>query len=235
MNPTIKLVAAGVLALISLPAQAAVYAFNFSGSGVRGSVTLTYEANPRAGGPLGTSPNVFDPIDSYVVTGATGTLMNENLGLSTTITGVVASNPSLPDDTNLLAPASFGHYIVANGVPGPGGVAPGFSYDNLFYPGGSPQTATDYPFSGGFLDIYGLVFTTSSNIAVNFWSNGDLGGLSYGAGFTDGVDVLGYVGGISVSAVPEPATWAMMILGVAVAGGTLRRRRHSSVAKVSFA
>jgi hypothetical protein len=235
MNSTIKLAAAGVLALISLPAQAAVYAFNFSGSGVSGSVTLTYEANPRAGGPLGTSPNVFDPVGSYVVTGATGTLMNDNLGLSTTITGVVASNPSLPDDTNLLAPASFGHYIVANGVPGPGGVAPGFSYDNLFYPGGSPQTATDYPFSGGFLDIYGLVFTTSSNIAVNFWSNGDLGGLSYGAGFTDGIDVLGYVGDISVSAVPEPATWAMMILGVAVAGGSLRRRQHASVAKVSFA
>jgi hypothetical protein len=154
--------------------------------------------------------------------------VNSNIGLNTTITGVVASNPGNPEPGNLLAPASFGHYMVANGVPGPGGVAPGFSYDNLFYPGGSPQTATDYPFSGGFLDIYGLVFTTSSNVAVNFWSNGDLGGLTYGAGFTDGVDVLDYVGGISASAVPEPATWGMMILGVGMAGAALRRRRAGS-------
>jgi hypothetical protein len=233
MTSVIQFAAAATAALLSVPVQADTFSFSFSGTGTSGSVMLTYEANPRAGGPLGTSPNIYDPVGSYVVTGATGSMVNTRLGLSTTITGVVASNPSSPDDTNLLAPASFGHYIVGNGVPGPGGTAPGFSYDNLFYPGGSPQTATDYPFFGGFLDIYGLVFTTSSNIAVNFWSNGDLGGLSYGAGFTDGVDVLDYVGDISVSAVPEPATWAMMTLGVGLAGGSLRRRRQTTV-KASY-
>jgi hypothetical protein len=225
MKRALKLLVAVAATIFSAPSQAAVFMFNFVGSGITGTVTLTYAPNPRAGGPIGTSPNIYDPVGSYVVTGATGHLSNSNIGLSTTITGVVASNPSNPEPGNLLAPASFGHYIVDNGVPGPGGLAPGFSYDNLFYPGGSPQTASDYPFSGGFLDIYGLVFTTSSNVAVNFWSNGDLGGLTYGAGFTDGVDVLDYVGGISASAVPEPATWSMMILGVGFAGGALRRRR----------
>lgn len=225
MKHALKILVAVAATVLSVPSQAAIFMFNFAGGGVAGTVTLTYAVNPRAGGPLGTSPNIYDPVGSYVVTGATGHLTNSNIGLSTTITGVVASNPSNPEPGNLLAPASFGHYIVANGVPGPGGLAPGFSYDNLFYPGGSPQTATDYPFSGGFLDIYGLVFTTSSNVAVNFWSNGDLGGLTYGAGFTDGVEVLDYAGGITASAVPEPATWGMMILGVGVAGGALRRRR----------
>jgi hypothetical protein len=228
MKGALKLLVSVAATVLSVPSQAAVYMFNFVGPSVSGTVTLTYAANPRAGGPLGTSPNTYDPVGSYVITGATGHLVNSNIGLNTTITGVVASNPGNPEPGNLLAPASFGHYMVANGVPGPGGVAPGFSYDNLFYPGGSPQTATDYPFSGGFLDIYGLVFTTSSNVAVNFWSNGDLGGLTYGAGFTDGVDVLDYVGGISASAVPEPATWGMMILGVGMAGAALRRRRAGS-------
>lgn len=230
MRSALKLLVLVAATVLSVPSQAAVYLFNFVGPGVSGTVTLTYAVNPLAGGPLGTSPNIHDPVGSYVITGATGYLSNSNIGLSTTITGVVASNPSNPEPGNLLAPASFGHYLVANGVPGPGGVAPGFSYDNLFYPGGSPQTATDYPFSGGFLDIYGVVFTTSSNVAVNFWSNGDLGGLTYGAGFTDGVDVLDYVGGISASAVPEPASWGMMILGVGVAGGALRRRRAATKA-----
>ncbi len=41
----------------------------------------------------------------------------------------------------------------------------------------------------------------------------------------------GYVDNITLSAVPEPATWAMMIGGFGIVGGTLRRRR----AKLRFA
>jgi len=224
-------VAALVLAAtMSVPASAATLMFDFAGSGVSGSVTLTYAANPKAGGPLGTSPNTFDPLGSFVVTGAAGSFTDANIGVTTMITGVVPSNPGDPEPSNLLAPASFGHYIVAHGVPGPHGVAPGFSYDDLFYPGGSPQTASDYPFHGGFLDIYGLVFTTSGGIAVNFWSNGDFGGgPTYGAGVTDGTDVLDYVGDIAVRSVPESATWAMMVAGFGIAGMSMRLRRRTNV------
>jgi type IV pilus assembly protein PilY1 len=38
------------------------------------------------------------------------------------------------------------------------------------------------------------------------------------------------VGGRAVDGVPEPATWAMMIMGFGLAGGTLRRRRAQTVA-----
>lgn len=225
MHYKFRLTAACVLAAVmGMPASAATFEFKFAGSGVSGSVALTYEANPNTG-PLGMSPNLFDPVGSFIITGATGAFFDTNIGVATNITGVVASNPSNPEPSNLLAPASFGHYLVAHGVPGPGGVAPGFSYDSLFYPNGSPQAASDYPFHGGFLDIYGLVFTTSGGLAVNFWSNGDFGGgATYGAGVTDGVDVLDYVGDIAVS-VPEPATWAMMIGGFALAGIALRGRK----------
>ena len=223
-----------VAAFATVPATASTFLFDFAGSGVTGSVTLTYAPNPNVGGPLGTSPNTVDPVGSYIITGATGKIKDAKLGLVTTITGVVPSSPGAPSPGNLLAPASFGHYIITEGVPGPDGVAPGFSYDNLFYPDGSPQTATDYPFHGGFLDIYGLVFTTAADgFAVNFWSNGDLGGgVTYGAGVTNGTEVLDYVGDISVSAaVPEPATWAMMLVGFGLIGAAARyRRRRTAIA-----
>lgn len=233
-NKHILAVAVGLAASLSMPAHASTFLFDFGGSGVSGSVALTYVANPKAGGPLGTSSNTFDPVGSYVITGASGTFSDTKLGIATTITGVVPSNPADPDDTNLLAPASFGHYVITNGVLGPGGLAPGLSYDNLFYPGGSPQTATDYMFHGGFLDIYGLVFTTANGVAVNFWSNGDFGrGATYGAGVTDGDDVLDYVGDISVTAVPEPGSWAMMLVGFGLIGAVTRYRRKSTA--VTFA
>jgi hypothetical protein len=41
--------------------------------------------------------------------------------------------------------------------------------------------------------------------------------------------------GAEVAAVPEPASWAMMIGGVGMAGGALRRQRRTAVSKVSFA
>jgi hypothetical protein len=42
-----------------------------------------------------------------------------------------------------------------------------------------------------------------------------------------------YAGNFNVAAVPEPATWAMMIGGIGMVGGAMRRRRVST--KVSFA
>ena len=212
--------------ILASTAQAQQASFNLSGSGISGSLSLTYSANPNTG-TLGTSPNSVDPVGSYVVTGISGTFSDSNIGLTdAAITGIVPSSPGSPTSDNLLAPHSFGFYPVTNGVAGPGGIAPGFSYDNLFYPGGSPQTASSYPFSGGVLDIYGIVFTLSGGDSVNLWSNGNVpgSGLTYGAGVTDGVNVLDYAQPLSMGAVPEPSTWAMMLIGFAVIGFGLRRK-----------
>jgi hypothetical protein len=38
-----------------------------------------------------------------------------------------------------------------------------------------------------------------------------------------------YAGNFNVAAVPEPATWAMMMIGVGAVGGALRRRKRVSV------
>ncbi len=195
-------------------ARADVATFGFSGGGVSGSVTLTYGLDTVAG----------DPSGAYVITTATGTFSDSNIGIvGAAITGVAPAMPASPEPTNLLAPKSFGFYPIASGVPAPGGEsAPGFAYDDLYYPGGSPQTASDYPFHGGFLDIYGVVFTIAGNRAVNLWSDGDDGtGLTYGVGVTDGTDVLDYV--FSGVAVPEPGSFGLF--GVALLGALVWRRR----------
>lgn len=222
---------------IAQPASAAIFAFNLSGSGINGSIQLTYEANDNTGVLPGMSPNPVDPIGSYVVTDISGTFSNSNIGISNAaITGIVASSPGNPTEDNLLAPHSFGFYTVASGIPAPDGhVAPGLSYDNLFYPAGSPQAANDYEPHGGFFDIYGLVFTLDDGNAVNLWSNGDFGGGAiYGAAVTDGKTLLDYAEEpVVLAAVPEPATWALMLAGFGLVGAAMRRR-HAARVVVSF-
>lgn len=228
MKHKFKMVSALIAATsLAFQAQAASFAFNLAGSGVSGSIELTYAVNPNTGVLGGTSPNAVDPIGSYIVTGAAGSISDSNIGLSSTITGIVLSQPANPTADNLLAPHSFGFFPIGGGIPTPGGLAPGFSYDNLFYPAGSPQVASDYPFHGGILDIYGMVFTLADGNAVNLWSNGNFGaGPTYGAGVTDGQSVLDYVGAVSLAAVPEPESWALMIVGLGLVGAATRRRNR---------
>ncbi len=68
-------------------------------------------------------------------------------------------------------------------------------------------------------DITGVVLTGSShNLTVSGTGNGSYGGSI-----------------VVTSAVPEPATWAMMILGIAAVGSTMRRRAlNAQNVRVSF-
>jgi hypothetical protein len=80
-------------------------------------------------------------------------------------------------------------------------------YDNLFYPYGSPllcliDGTPVYPFSGGFLDLLGVMFTLNNGNLVDLWSFGDTapvflgptwpGGLTYGLKVMSPTDVGGY-------------------------------------------
>jgi hypothetical protein len=234
MRSTVRnaLMLAAVAAVWPMQAHAASYVFDFMGPGVSGRLNLTYEPNPNVGPLPQTAPNLVDPVGSFVITGITGTYSDTALGISNAaVTGIVPLNRVSPEPTNLLAPNSFSLLPVSNGVASPGGLSLGLHYDNLFYPAGSPQTASDYPFSGGVFDIYGMAFNISGGNSVNFWSNGTVpgAGLDYGVAVTNGVDVLNYTAGVSIAAVPEPATWAMFIGGFGLIGGAMRRRRKVSV------
>lgn len=165
------------------------------------------------------------------LTGISGVFSDANLGITNaTVGSLVPINHATPEPTNLLAPADFSRFAVASGL------APeshGFlTYDNLYYPGGSPQTASSYPPHGGALDIYGMMFNIGGGRVVDVWSNGDLSGTGtadYGVAVATSSSALDYVGGnVSLSAspspTPEPGTVVTLFAGLALLGWRLRNR-----------
>lgn len=212
--------AALLVATTLLPqTEAATFDFGFVGTGVSGTVQLTY----------GTGTDAKYP-QAFEVTGISGTFSDSNSGLSIVdapISSLVPIRRDSPEPTNLLAPNDFSRFAVAGGTPALDGASQSLNYSNLFYPGGSPQTASDYPFHGGFLDIYGLMFNIGGGRVVNLWSNGDFTGsgsgpVAYGVAVATSQTTFDYVGD-DVSVTPEPGT--LCLLGSGLAGLLVWRRR----------
>ena len=210
----------GAVMAIGGPALASTVGLNFNGPGVSGSLVLTYGAATDAKYP-----------DAYRVTDISGTFSNSNNGIGTDseVLGLVAVNHATPESTNLLAPNDFSRFAVASGLSP---VSNGFlTYDNLFWPGGSPQTASDYPPHGGLLDIYGLMFRIGDNRVVDLWSNGDFGaGPDYGVAVATTDLALAYVAGgvtASIAPIPLPAS-AWMLAGGLLALFAWRRPRTAA-------
>ncbi len=195
------------MALVSR-ANAATIPIQFSGPGVSGSLVLT----------IGTTTDAKYP-NALEVTGISGTFSDTNISpaiVNVPVGPLIPVNNATPEVGNDLAPHDFSRFAVASGLPA---VNNGFlTYDNLFWPGGAPPTASDFDGAGGFLDIYGLMFSIGGGIVVDLFDNGvspttgaDYGG--YGVGVANSDMALDYVaGGVSAST-PEPSTWAMMLLG----------------------
>jgi PEP-CTERM motif len=193
------------------------------GGGVSGYVTLTYDM--VAGGQ--------DP-----VVGISGAITDTALGIiNQSVTGLIPIAPVVPLPDFVTAP-DFSYISVPNGVPSPPANQPSttLSYDNYYYPGGSWLVCLDYPFFGGVLDVYGLAFTLANGDAVDLWSNGVFPGSTvadYGLTFATPIPATDpdytvsadqYIaGGVTVT-VPEPSTWAMMVLGFAGLGFAGYRR-----------
>lgn len=185
----------------------------FSGQGVSGSLVVTIGTTTDA-----TYPNAFE------ITGVSGTFTDTNNGLgivNTPVTGLQPITHSTPGDPENIgvAPNDFSQFAVMSGLPSVNNGV--LTFDNLFWPGGAPPTAFDYPGDGSFLDIYGLMFQIGGGKVVDLFSNGVGFGINPGDTNVFGVAVatsdvsLDYVAnGVSAST-PEPSTWAMMLLGFA--------------------
>ena len=212
-------ISATMLFAVSLPwqADASTFDFSFTGPGVSGTVQLTYGAATDAKYP-----------QAFEVTGISGTFSDSNNGLNIVnapISALVPINHATPESTNLLAPNDFSRFAVTTGLPEESN---GFmTYDNLFWPGSSPQTGSDYPPHGGFLDVYGLLFNIGGGRVVDFWSNGDLSGtgtgpIDYGVAVATSATALDYVNG-GASVTPEPGT--LTLLGGGLVGILAWRKR----------
>ncbi len=204
MKPTaLFLSAAFLLASVTSHAKADTFQLTFSGSGVSGSATVTY----------GTATD-GKYSQALEVTGISGTFSDSNVGITNaTITGLLPLNLATPEPTNFAAPSDFSKFAVATGLPDyANGV---LTYDNLFWPGGSPQTGSDYPFFGGYLDVYGLLFSLDNGTTVDFWSNGiltDGAAPDYGAAVVTSQAALDYVGN-GVAVTPEPSSLWLLATG----------------------
>ena len=189
--------------------------FILSGAGISGSGSVSFTPDTIAG----------DPIGANIITGLTGTFSDSNVGVfDQTITGLV---PTSPNPLNAPFATSLS-YFPALGLPSlDGGV---LSYDNLIYPSeaGAPDTCFD-GITGGFLDVFGALFTLANGDTVDLWSNGGGPNSSdiYGASVVNSSGTaIDYVGGGVTMLLPEPGS--IWLLGTGLLGALAWRRRSAA-------
>lgn len=121
------------------------------------------------------------------------------------ITGIDGSvmNASLPTPASDMIAGLVGNPAAPNPTD-----AYGFQFDNV-----AP------------LNTNGVLFSGASGALYNLWSNGGTAGELYTYGLP-GVPNFDAKGTLSVGpGVPEPASWAMMLMGFAGLGAAVRSRR----------
>jgi PEP-CTERM motif len=134
--------------------------------------------------------------------------------------------------------ATFADNIGANNTQVfSGSLAPNFDGNRLRFVFSTPFAYN--PNAGNLLLNFAISGVSGANPAIFFKAdNGDAGGVfsrrhNFGSGFEGfGLQTTFETGGLA--GVPEPTTWAMLILGFGVIGGAMRSARRQSV-RVTYA
>jgi len=174
-----------------------------------------------------------DTFSSY----ATGTHAGSFVLANSTFTA--APNSPQISNSNIFCTATGNNCLIANSISGArifsnfDPSTTGFALDAKFLNPGNSFTVTLVTGDGtqsftqlgsAFSGFFG--FSDTSGIqSVSFLNNGSSGGFSNYS--FDNVST--FTGTITSSAVPEPASWAMMIAGFGAVGGALRRTRKVAV------
>ena len=159
--------------------------------------------------------NFQDNVDGIFAIGSFTTSDTANVNGTFDILGI---SGTVMNATNLSSPLvdQISTLITNPGQPNPT-VASGFIYDDV-----TP------------LNTNGVLFQGASGAIYNLWSNGGPSNNADGELYTYGGAVPNFDahGTLSVTPVPEPAAWAIMLVGFGALGGALRysRRKHALAA-----
>ena len=223
MKKTIMMAVVSIVGLVMLsaPAQAATVLtqnFNstFSRYGSRGPIQI------------GGLNLVNQVITSAVITYQAGQSISQN---------IFSLNSSDPGTFTYSGKSGF--EIFGAGLPVPASVAVSFS-------GAAPcvngSCSASNAISGDYIIPQGDLasFAGSGNMFIAALS-GITGSVSVSGGvLLQGRETSSYAAGkityliADVAAVPEPASWAMMIFGMGMVGGAMRRRKSKVTTKVAF-
>ena len=140
---------------------------------------------------------------TYNITSATGDL--------------TSTNSALPQGAFTLYPGNGAFLTTSDGTE---------NYSNLYTPGTSSFAENGAEFSGA---SFGLNIYNGVNAGFGACA-GDCASVSQAGG---GLYNPGDQGTLSISAVPEPGIWLMMLAGVALMGASLRFSRKRGVAALA--
>ncbi len=211
-------------AMVAPASASVVYDANLASPGVYFGL-----GNPNGGFAINTQNGVEVGIRAKIYQGAvpTPTLNVYDFALGDVISWDWSFNPSVVDQVSLGGLSSL--MTITN-------VATGGSFS--FNPFLVPDNATSLLAPGGFQNSWRLSFGFLNGIggigynsAVNSTYAVDWNVTGQAFGSIDNRIVINQGRG-SVSAVPEPATWAMMLFGFGLVGGTLRNRAQKAVPRL---
>jgi hypothetical protein len=128
---------------------------------------------------------------------------------------------SISGNVTVTAPGVDGGAIgalLSGPQPVPGNVSPGWTYSNTY--------------GGGIFNGDGVLFSFGTSNIGNIYNSGGTNYFSADAP-GDGLFNPGNAGTLTIAAVPEPSTWAMMILGFIGMGFVAYRRKSKSAFRLA--
>ena len=186
----------------------------------------------------------------FSLAAAVGAFAAVGAALPTGATSVAANNPALTSLgsfgagsylitatglVDLVGPVSSGFTIRPDGIPDSPVTTPGYGY---FNPSGSDIADGNYGAPGPGFKIGSLVGTLTATPGTGDWFTI---GYAKAIVLTGPTTIYALVNDtfypndygafdVSVAAVPEPASWALLIAGFGLSGAALRRRRAVAAA-----